>query len=280
MNTNSQNLSRVQLFRSILLFFGSFLFALIVNSYIIHEAGHAFGGMLFGCKIEKLIINPFGTGGWNSTCPNPMSMTGRLLQGMGGPIFGLPISIAITLLLWRKRKPILLPLLMSATVVLSANFIGVLDSVEDYPVFIFDYGWLLLNRVPSSIIWIIGFTSLILGIILMNLLIPLAGIGPKEPFWKVLVLNLSTWPLYLLIRLIIQIQNGVNITGPLSFLIFGIILATITALPYKPIFKVASRFINVEPVIPSIRSVWLAMGLSIGLSVLLALTNSIWVRPS
>ena len=169
---------------------------------------------------------------------------------------------------------------MSATVVLSANFIGVLDSVEDYPGFIFDYGWLLLNRVPPYIIWIIGFTSLILGIILMNLLIPLAGIGPEEPFWKLLVLNLSTWPLYLLIRLIIQIQNGVNITGPLSFLIFGIILATITAIPFKPIIKVASRFINVEPVIPSIRSVWLAMGLSTGLSVLLALTNTIWVRPS
>ena len=48
MITTSQNLSGTQLARSLLLFFGAFMFAFILNSYIIHEAGHAFGGMLFG----------------------------------------------------------------------------------------------------------------------------------------------------------------------------------------------------------------------------------------
>lgn len=269
----SQNLTGTQLGRSLLLFSGAFLFAFILNSYIIHEAGHAFGGMLFGCKFESLHINPFGTGDWHSRCPNPMTMglTGRFIQGMGGPIFGLPLSILITLFLWRKRKPVLLPLLMSATVACIGNFLGVIDSMGNYPGHIFDYGWMLSIGVPSFVIWGIGFASLVIGIVLMNLLIPLSGIGTSEPFWKVLFLNLSTWPFYLLIRLIVQYQEGVDISGPSSFLILGIILATLTALPFKPIIKFANRFTHLEPVLPAVHTVWLVFGLGVGLTVVLSL---------
>ena len=275
MITPSQNLTGPQIVRSMILFFGAFLFAFIINSYIIHEAGHAFGGVLFGCKFEKLIINPFGTGGWRSQCPNPMEMTGRVVQGMGGPLFGLPLSIAITLLLWGRRKPVLLPLLMSASVALIGNFLGVLDSMQNYPGHIFDFGWTRLIGVPPSLIWIIGITSLIIGIVLMNLLLPLAGIGPNEPFWKVLVLNISTWPLYLLIRLVFQSIAGLNISGPLSFFVFGVILAILMALPYKLIFKIAHRFTRIytEPVLPSMLAVWLSFGLGLGLAFVLAVLS-------
>ena len=275
MRINSQKLSGFLLFRSMLLFLGSFMFAFILNSYIIHEAGHAFGGMLFGCKIKGLYINPFGTGGWDSQCPSPLTMgsTGRFIQGMGGPIFGLPISIAITLLLWSKKRPILLPLLMSAYVAFIGNFLGVLDSMLNYPGHIFDYGWLLQIGIPSFVIWMIGIASLVIGIILMNLLIPLAGIRITEPFWKVLLLNLSTWPFYLLIRLFYQTFKEVDIAGPLSFLILGGILAILTALPYRPILKFASRYINIEPVLPSERAVWLSFGLGVGLAVVLTVSS-------
>ena len=278
MKTTPRNLTRNQLIRSILLFFGAFMFAYIVNNVIIHEAGHAFGGVLFGCKFKQLYINPFGTGGWDSQCPNllTMGLTGRVIQGMGGPIFGLPISIFLSLLFWRKKRPIVLPLLMSAYVVLIGNFLGVLDSVQNYPGHIFDYGWLLQIGFPPFSIWVIGIASLAIGIILINLLIPLAGIGITEPFWKVLLLHLSTWPLYLLIRLIIQVSAGVNISGPLSFFIFGIILSILTALPFRPILKFASRFTNTEPVLPSGRAVWLGFGLGAGLTFVLAVSVPIW----
>ena len=277
MNTTSNNLAGIQLTRSLLLFFGAFLLAFILNSYVIHEAGHAFGGMLFGCKIEKLDINPFGTGSWESRCPSTLTMgqTGTFLQGMGGPIFGLPISIAITIILWRRRRPVLLPLLMSAPVVCIANFLGVLDSMLNYPGHIFDYGLMLQNGVSPSIIWLIGIVSLVIGVILMNLLVPLTGLGIHEPFWKVLLLNLFTWPLYLLIRLFYQIIHSVESTGPMSLLILGVILAVCTALPFKPILKFSSRFINVEPVIPSSRAVWLSFGPGIGLAFVLTLINPI-----
>jgi hypothetical protein len=272
MNTGSKNLTGTQLIRSLLLFFGSFMFAFILNSYIIHEAGHAFGGMLFGCKNKSLIINPFGTGSWDSQCPF-MTLKGKVVQGMGGPIFGLPISIAITLLLWRKRRPVLLPLLMSAPVVCIANFLGVLDSMLNYPGHIFDYGWMLLIGVTPFFVRVIGIISLVIGIILMNLLLPLAGIEITEPFWKVLLLNLSTWPLYLLIRLFYQVSEGVDSAGPMSFFILGGILAIFTALPFRPILKFASRFTKTEPVIPSTRVAWLVFGLGMGLTVGLTLLN-------
>lgn len=278
MNTAYPKLTGAQLSRSMLLFFGAFMFAFIVNSVIIHEAGHAFGGVLFGCKVKRLYINPFGTGGWDSQCPSPVTMglTGRVIQGMGGPLFGLPISIAITVLLWRKKRPIWLPLLMSAYVVLIGNFLGVLDSMQNYPGHIFDYGWLLQIGVPSFVIWVIGIGSLVIGIILLNLLIPLAGIGISEPIWKVWLLNLSTWPLYLLVRLIYQVLEGADVAGPLSFFIFGVILATLTALPFRPILKFASRFTKTEPVLPSARAVWSVFGLGLGLTIVLAVTIPIW----
>src|SRR4030042_4251772 len=99
MNSTSQPLTGSQLIRSTLLFFSAFLFAFSLNSYIIHEAGHAFGGVLCGCHFEGLNVNPFGTGGWRNPCPDTMTLTGKLIRGLGGEIFGLPLSIAVTLLL-------------------------------------------------------------------------------------------------------------------------------------------------------------------------------------
>lgn len=171
----------------------------------------------------------------------------------------------------------LLPLLMSATVICLGNLISVLDSLSSYPHLIFDYGWALQIGVPSWILWVIGFASLVFGIILMNILIPFAGIGPDEPFWKVLVLNLSTWPLYLAIRLIYQSLVGKNIAGPISFFFFGIILAMLTALTYKPLYKLTDRLTHTEPIAPSTGAIWLAIGLGVGLTVVLVVSNPIWL---
>ena len=274
-NVVPQRLSVAQLIRSMLLFIGSFLFALCLNSFIFHEAGHAFGGVLFGCKFERLNINPFGTGGWQDQCPANLTLTGKVVRGMGGQIFGLPLSIAVTLLLWRKRKPMLLPLLMSAAVICIGNLFSVLDSISSYPGFVFDYGLALQVGVPQWILWSIAIASLVFGIVFMNLLIPLAGISPTEPFWKLLVINLSTWPFYMVVRLMYQSMIGRNITGSISLLLLGVILATLTALAYKPQYKLLDRLTHSAPVLPSTDTVWLAIGLGVGLTVLLVVSNPI-----
>jgi hypothetical protein len=259
-----------------LLFFGAFLFAFLLNSYIIHEAGHAFGGVLFGCQFMGLHVNPFGAGGWNNQCPETMTQAGMFIQGMGGEIFGLPVSIAVTLLLWRKRNPILLPLLMSAAVVCIGNLISVLDSMSSYPNMVFDYGLAIQAGIPSFILAIIAIISLLSGIILMDLLLPLAGIGGNTPLWQVLVLNLMTWPIYLAIRMIYQSAYGISIAGPISLLIFGLIVAILTALPFKPITRLLTPITHTDPELPSMGSVWLSVGLGVGLTVILVLSNNIW----
>jgi hypothetical protein len=252
-----------------LLFFGAFLFAYLLNSYIIHEAGHAFGGVLFGCQFEGLNVNPFGTGGWSNQCPEPMTQAGRFIQGMGGEIFGLPVSIAVTLLLWRKRTPILLPLLMSAAVICVGNLLSVLDSTSSYPNIVFDYGLAIQAGIPSFILLIIAITSLVSGIILMDLLLPLAGIGITTPFWQVLILSLSTWPIFMAIRAIYRSMNGINIAGAISVFIFGVIIAILTALCFKPVIRLTDRITHTEPMLPSPGAAWLSIGLGVGLTVLL-----------
>ena len=276
MNSSAHGLTGPQLFRSMTMFFGAFLFALLLNSYIIHEAGHAFGGVLFGCQFEGLHLNPFGAGGWSNQCPEPMTQAGKFIQGMGGEIFGLPVSIALTLLLWRKRTPVLLPLLMAATVVCIGNLISVLDSVSSYPGFIFDYGWMLKIGIPPFLLWVIAILSLVFGIILMDLLLPLAGIGITTPFWQVLILSFSTWSIYMAIRLLYQSLNGINIAGPISLLIFGIIVATLAALAFKPVIKLMDRITHTEPVMPSPGAAWLSFGLGVALTVILVMSNPIW----
>jgi len=261
--------------RSMLLFFGAFLFAFSFNSYIIHEAGHALGGILFGCQFERLMVNPFGTGGWVDQCPDTITLAGKFIRGMGGEIFGLPLSIAVTLLLWRKRSPMLLPLLMSAMVVCIGNVFSVVG-ITSYPQFIYDYGWALQVGIPPFIIWAIGIASLVFGIILMNLLTPLAGIAPTEPFWKVLVLNLSTWPLYGAIRLIYHSLIGINIEGSIGTILSLVIIATLTALTYKPLYKLTDRLTHTEPVLPPARAAWLTIGLGVGLTGILVALNPAW----
>jgi hypothetical protein len=205
-----------------------------------------------------------------------MTLIGKVIQGMGGQFFGVPLSIAVTLLLWRKRTPLLLPLLMSATVVCIGNLLSVLDSMPSYPSFVFDYGWALQVGVPPWILWAICVASFVFGIMFMDILIPLAGIAPTELFWKALVLNLSTWPVYFTVRLLFQSLAGKSITGHISVLVFGVILATLTALAYKPLYALMDRITHTEPLMPSAGAAWLAIGLGVGLTVLLVVSNPIW----
>jgi hypothetical protein len=275
MNITSQRLTGSQLIRSMLLFFGAFLFAFSLNSYIIHEAGHAFGGVLFGCQLEGLNVNPFSSGGWRNQCPDTMTEAGKFIQGMGGEIFGLPLSIVVTLLLWHKRSPMLLPLLMSAAVICIGNMLSVLDSLSSYPNNVFDYGLMLKLGIPPFILSVIAIISLVFGTVFMELVFPLGGIGVTTPFWQVLLLSLTTWPFYLALRLVYQSLVGNSIEGPTSLFIFGVILAMLTALSFKPVYKLANRITHIEPMLPSASAAWLSIGLGVGLTALLVLSNPI-----
>jgi hypothetical protein len=205
-----------------------------------------------------------------------MTLTGQFVRGMGGEIFGLPLSIAVTFLLWRKRNPIFLTLLMSATVVCIGNVFSVLDSITSYPGFVFDYGLLLKSGISPFILWVIAIPSLAFGIILMDILLPLGGIGVTTPFWQVLILSLTTWPFFLALRLIYQSLSGRNIEGPISIFVFCVILATLTAITFKPVYNLANRITHIESVLPSASAAWLSLGLGVGLTVLLVALNPIW----
>ncbi len=170
-----------------------------------------------------------------------------------------------------KKSPILLPLLMSAVVICIGNLLSVLDSMSSYPNIVFDYGLAIQAGIPSFILAIIAITSLLSGIILMDFLLPLAGIGRTTPFWQVLIVSFSTWPLFMAIRAICQSMNGINITGPMSVFFFGVIIAIFTAICFKPVIRLTDRISHSEPVLPGPGAAWLSIGLGVGLMVLLTL---------
>jgi hypothetical protein len=169
----------------------------------------------------------------------------------------------------------LLPLLMSAAVICIGNMLSVLDSLSSYPNNVFDYGLMLKVGIPPFILSVIAIISLVFGTVFMELVFPLGGIGVTTPFWQVLLLSLTTWPFYLALRLVYQSLVGNSIEGPTSLFIFGVILAMLTALSFKPVYKLANRITHIEPMLPSASAAWLSIGLGVGLTALLVLSNPI-----
>jgi hypothetical protein len=80
----------------------------------------------------------------------------------------------------------------------------------------------------------------------------------------------------LALRLIYQSLSGRNIEGPISIFVFCVILTTLTAITFKPVYKLANRITHIEPVLPSASEAWLSIGLGVGLTVLLVALNPIW----
>jgi hypothetical protein len=148
--------------------------------------------------------------------------------------------------------------------------------MSSYPNLVFDYGLVIQAGIPSFILAIIAITSLLSGIILMDILLPLAGIGMTTPFWQVLALNLMAWPFYLALRMIYQSVHGIPISGSISLFIFGLIVAILTALPFKQITNLFTPITHTDSELPSMGSVWLSVGLGVGLTIILMLSNNIW----
>ena len=88
---------------------GAFTFAFLMAE-MIHEFGHYLAHVAFGNHDVGVLLDPFGgsriTGLTSSTDQALIATTAA------GPLFNLLLGITTTILLWRNRKPILLPLLL------------------------------------------------------------------------------------------------------------------------------------------------------------------------
>ncbi|MHA2035122.1 MAG: hypothetical protein ACW98X_01735 [Promethearchaeota archaeon] len=246
---------------SILLLLGSYTFSYILG-LIFHESGHALAYTIVGIPNIRIHVHPFALSYCSSGFrpPEVLPFTGSM-----GPILNLVCSSIISLSLWRKRNPKLLPLLMCAGTAYISEGIGIIIDLVDLPL-LTDWGKvMIIGGVSPIIIGIIGVVFLIIGSIFMLLLMPLQNISHRDVFWKRLLITTSISVYFLLSVIYTSIFDASTLEWRLyaffSALGFSILLTAI----YKPIFPYLDRLSHTETTSIPRSAIIIALGSALGI---------------
>jgi len=248
-----------QTIKSILLLAGSFTFAFLLGEFV-HDSGHYLCHLAYGNFRVQVHFDPFG--GTHISGANGFSDKILGVTSAAGPFSNLASSLVCFLLLWRIKRPILLPFLLWGPIAMIQEGVtfslGLLTPGGDAE---------LISRlgVPESIILIFGIILLTTGTAGIALLLPLAGIESDDsPRNKLLILLVSMCSL-MLIRFTFSILTTPDATMEnLIPLVFSLFLAAIIVLVHQPITRVASKiaFTNTTLVPWTASLLALALGVS------------------
>jgi len=193
--------SRSSLLKAVGLFMGATFFAYLFSIFL-HELGHYLAGVLLGVPGKGIVLHPFGHN-YNIYLGDLTTAFGtpgrRIFSGVAGTTFDLLITGTIGLALWRKRSPVLLPLLAMGSLALiheSVNMtMGVLKGSGD---------WSELSEVgvPGFVVILLAVVLLAAGCIWMLQLLPLTGLSPRDPIWRKLAVFLAGMPLLMLVSVV------------------------------------------------------------------------------
>ena len=149
-----------------------------------------------------------------------------------GPLFNLLLAVTCLLLLWRIRRPALLPFLLWGPIAMiqeGVNFsLGMMTPGGDAQ-------WIADMGIPKLILVLIGSFLLMVGIKTISLLLPLTAINRNDSTKdKALIIGAGMCSL-MLVRFIYSISVFPNlIIENLVPLIFSLLLATLILFIYKP----------------------------------------------
>jgi hypothetical protein len=101
--------SKLRRSKSILLLVGSFVFAFLLGEAV-HELDHYLAHEAYGNAGIGIHLDPFGGSCIVGVTSLPLEVMG--VTCAAGPLSNLALAIACFLLLWHRRKPVLLPLLL------------------------------------------------------------------------------------------------------------------------------------------------------------------------
>jgi len=273
--------SRLSLLKAIGLFMGATFFAYLF-SISLHELGHYLAGVLLGVPGKGIVLNPFGHN-YNIYLGDLTTAFGtpgrRIFSGLSGAIFDLLVAVIIGLALWRKRSPVLLPLLAMGSLALiheSVNMtMGVLKGYGD---------WSELREVgvPSFVVILLAVILLAAGCIWMLQLLPLTGISPRDPFWRKLAVFLAGMPLLMLCSVVfltlfwadvyVPSHNGVTSRDVLRmdkviFMAASAGLTVIVTLLHRPLLPWLDRISHTPVAQVRSREVLIALGLGLAIVV-------------
>lgn len=229
--------------KSMLLMLGAYAFSYCLG-LTFHETGHALAYLIVGGISDIGIhVNPFTES--HCSCsyvpPEVFPFTGCM-----GPLFNLLCSSIITLVLWRKRNPKLLPLLMCAGTAFIMEGVGIFIDIADLPM-LSDWGKVMvIGGVSPIIMSIIAAIFLIIGSTIMLLLMPLVNVSSHDSYWKRVLISSGSILFFIfpVIYVSIFVPNLLeNKLIPLSSAIgFNFLLMAL----YKPVFPFLDRISHTD----------------------------------
>ncbi|MFX1380284.1 MAG: hypothetical protein ACFFA4_14445 [Promethearchaeota archaeon] len=254
--------------KSILLVLGAYIFSYCLG-LTFHESGHAIALSIVGISDIKIYVHPFALSHCESgpITPEVMPFTGAM-----GPLFNVLCSFIVTLSVWHKRNPKLLPLLMCAGTAFMAEGVATFISLIELPL-LTDWGILIIiGGAPPIIIGILGIIFIIIGSIFLLLLLPLENISNHHSFWKLISISLG-FSLYFLTSVIyVSIFDPSVLFNRLIALISATGFTIMLMIIYKPVFPYLDRISHTETKTVN----WLDVGIAIGAASIIIIIDLIF----
>ncbi|MFN2167234.1 MAG: hypothetical protein ACK2U9_13345 [Anaerolineae bacterium] len=225
----------------VLLLLASFVFAFCLGEAI-HELGHFFAHRAYGVDVG-IRLDPFGGSHIIGGSLAPRELWG--ITSAAGPLFNVAIAVSVFVVLWRWRRPALLPLLLWGPIALVQEGVtfslGLLTPGGDAAL-------ITESGVPAGLVLGCGILFLVMGIAGVCLLLPQAGLSPSASFSFRLRVVAGGMVSFMAVRLLFSPvtspgQAGENVL-PLAF---SLLLAAAVAALYGPVHRLLGYLSRREP---------------------------------
>lgn len=242
--------------KSILLVLGAYIFSYCLG-LTFHEMGHALAYTILGISDIRIYVHPFAL----SHCDRGPVPTEMLpFTGAMGPLFNIICSTIITIAVWRKRNPKLLPLIMCAGTAFTAEGVAIIIDIAGLPL-LTDWGKvMIIGGVSPIIMGIICVLFLVIGTIILLLLLPLVNISSRDSYLRRILISIG-FILYFIFSVIYVSIFDLNVLDNrlialLSVIGFNFLLMAL----YKPVFPFLDRISHTDTSIVNWSAVAIAFG--------------------
>jgi hypothetical protein len=229
----SEDTLPIQKAKSILLLAGAFTFAFLLGE-MVHEFGHYLAHLAYGNAGVGVHLDPFGGSRIVGVTSLPLNVMG--VTSAAGPLFDLVMATTCSLLLWRKRRPELLPFLLWGPVAMVQEGVtfslGLLTPGGDAQ-------WIVAAGIPMAVVLAVGIGLLLTGIIMTSWQLSRVIFNQAIPFWDKFLVVLVGISSLMLVRAIHAYVTAPALTiENLVPLIFSVLLASIVVLLQSPLTSI------------------------------------------
>jgi len=223
-------INQTRFINSILLLAGSFTFAFLLGE-LVHDYGHYLGHLAHGNPDNVQVhVDPFG----GTMIVGVTSLPDKIISvtSATGPLFNLLLAVTCLLLLWRIRRPALLPLLLWGPIAMIQEGVtfslGMMTPGGDAQ-------WIATLGVPRPIILLTGSFLLVAGVKTISLLLPLTDMERDASFKNKFLIVLLGMCSLMFVRFIYSfVASPASVVENLIPMIFSLLLAVFVVLLYKP----------------------------------------------